>query len=131
MISKALLIGAASAGLFMAQPQTADAGTNVGVDVTVYPIQYDGDYSGYPSYDYPSYPARHHDYDDEDDDYGRISCWEGRRAVQRAGFYRARPIKCYGEIYRYRAWKHGHQWRVSVDADTGRIVRARPFDPYY
>jgi hypothetical protein len=131
MITKAVLVSAAATGLFLAQPQNANAGTNVDVDVSVHPVQYDGDYSGYPSYDYQSYPVRHHDYDDEDDDYGRISCWEGRRILRRAGFYGARPIRCYGEIYRYSGWKRGHQWRISVDADTGRIVRARPFEPYY
>jgi hypothetical protein len=115
----------------MAQPQNANAGANVDIDVTVLPVQYDSDYSSSPSYDYPSYPSHYHDYDDEDDNYDRISCWEGRRIVRRAGFYRARPIKCYGEIYRYSGFKRGHQWRISVDADTGRIVRARPFEPYY
>ena len=130
MITKAMLLTAAAGGLLLAQPQNANAGTSVDVDVNVHAVQYDGDYSGSSSYDYPSYPSRHHDYDD-DDDYDRISCWEGRRIVRAAGFHGARPIQCHGEIYRYRAWKRGHQWRVSVDADTGRIVRARPFDPYY
>jgi hypothetical protein len=130
MITKAVLLSAAAAGLLLTQPQNANAGTSVDVDVNVHAVQYDGDYSGSSSYDYPSYPSRHHDYDD-DDDYDRISCWQGRRIVRAAGFHGARPIQCYGEIYRYRAWKRGHQWRVSVDADTGRIVRARPFDPYY
>ena len=126
MFSKLLLVSAAASGLLMAQPQKASAGVDVDVNIGTYPYypaQYDGGYQSYPSY--------HHDYDDdEDDDYDRISCWQGRRIVRSAGYRRVQTIKCYGEVYRYRAWRRGHQWRVSVDSDTGRIIRARPLDYY-
>ena len=127
MFSKLLLVSAAASGLMMAQPQTASAGVKVDVDVAVTaypsyrPVQYDPN-GGYQPY---------HDYDDDDDDdYDRISCWEGRRIVRHAGYRGVKTIKCYGEVYRYRAWRRGHQWRVSVDADTGRIIRARPVNYY-
>jgi len=127
MFSKIALVSAAAGGLLMAQPQSANAGVDVNVNIgsyPYYPVQYDGDYQGSPSY--------HRDYDD-DDDYDnddRISCWEGRRIVRRAGFYRVQTVKCYGEVYRYRAWRRGYQWRVSVDSDSGRIIRARPTEYY-
>jgi hypothetical protein len=126
MISKLLLVSAAASGLAMAQPQTASAGVDVDVDVAFtaspyHSVQY------YPDEGYRPY----HDYDDdEDDDYDRISCWEGRRIVRRAGYRGVKSIKCYGEVYRYRGWRRGHQWRISVDSDTGRIIRARPVDYY-
>jgi hypothetical protein len=126
MLSKIALVSAAAGGLLLVQPQTASAGVDVDVNIgsyPYYPVQYEGDYQSYPSY--------RHDYDDDDDyDYDRISCWEGRRIVRRAGFRGVHTIKCYGEVYRYRAWRRGHQWRVSVDSDTGRIIRARPVDYY-
>ena len=127
MISKVLLVSAAAAGLLLAQPQIASAGVDVDVGIGVgshYPDQY-----GYP--DYPRYPSYHHDYDDDDDyDYDRISCPEGRRAVWRAGYRKVRTITCDGQFYRYSGWKRGHLWRVSVNSDSGRIVRARIIRSY-
>lgn len=126
MTSKLLLVSAAASGLLIAQPQTASAGVDVDIDVAVqskpssyHPVQY------YPDQGYQSY----RDYDD-DDDYDRVSCWEGRRILRYAGYRGVMTIRCYGHVYRYQAWKRGHQWRVSVDADTGRIIRARPIDYY-
>jgi hypothetical protein len=126
MISKILSVSAVVGGILLAQSPIANAGVNVDVVVSPYsspyPIQYDPDYSS---------SSYHRDYDDDyDDDYDRISCWEGRRIVRRAGYRGVQTIKCYGDIYRFRGWRRGHQWRVSVDADTGRIVRARPMDYY-
>jgi hypothetical protein len=119
MVSKGLLVSMAAGGLLLAQSQSANAGVDVDFGNPYYPAQYDSDY-GYPSNQYD---------DDYDDDYDRISCWEGRRIVRRAGFRDVRSITCYGEIYRYRGWRRGHQWRIAVDSDTGRIIRARPI--YY
>ncbi len=126
MISKVLSVSAVVGGILLAQSPIANAGVNVDVVVSPYssphPIQYDPDYSS---------SSNHRDDDDDyDDDYDRISCWEGRRIVRHAGYRGVQTIKCYGNIYRYRGWRRGHQWRVSVDADTGRIVRARPMDYY-
>ena len=125
MIFKALLVSAAVGGVLLAPPQIANAGVDVDLVVSpyssYYPVQYDPDYGS---------PSHRRDYDDDydDDDYERISCWEGRRIVRHAGYRGVKTIKCYGEVYRYRGWRRGHQWRVAVDADTGRIIRARPID---
>ena len=134
MISNVLLVSAAAAGLLLAQPQNASAGVDVDVSLggslyypaqPYYPAQYD--YTGYPSY-----PSYHHNGNyDEDHDYDRINCWEGRRIVRGSGYRNVRTVRCYGDVYRYSGWKRGHQWRVSVDADTGRIIRARIVRTYY
>jgi hypothetical protein len=125
MISKILLVSAAASGLLLAQPQTASAGTTVDVSIGsspyYYPVQYGG---GYPDYSSPSY---HDDYDDEDED--QITCSEGRRIVRRAGYRAVRTISCAGDIYRYGAVRGGFLWRISVDSDTGDIVRARRIRP--
>jgi len=125
MIYKILLVSAAASGFLLAQPQTASAGTtgdgSIGSSPYYYPVQYGG---GYPAYSTPSY---HDDYDDEDDD--QITCSEGRRVVRRAGYRAVRTISCEGDIYRYRAVRGGFLWRISVDSDTGDIVRARRIRP--
>lgn len=84
--------------------------------------QYHG---GYP---YPGYPG----YDEDDDDYyyEKISCWEGRREVRRAGFRNVRALRCSGDTYRYNAIRRGHNWTVRVDAWSGRILSARPVRYY-
>lgn len=124
MISKVLLVSAAAAGLLLAQPQKASAGVDVDVNLGGSPY--------YPAQPYPSYPSYHHDGGyDEDEEYDRINCWQGRRIVRSAGYRNVQTQRCYGDIYRYSGWKRGHQWRVSVDADTGRIIRARVVRTYY
>lgn len=120
MISKALLVSAAAAGLFLVQPQTASAG--VVVDVTIgsnpyyYPVQYDS-------------PGSSYHYDEDEDEEDRITCSEGRRIVRRAGYRQVRTTSCYGDIYRYRAVRGGFLWRISVESDTGDIIRARKIRP--
>jgi hypothetical protein len=127
MMTRLLLVSGTLGALVMAQPQSANAGVDVDVSVTTYPPYSSAQY--YPDSGYPSYQ---HDYDEDDDyDDDRISCWEGRRIVRNAGYRRVKTMKCHGEVYRYRGWRRGHQWRVSVDADTGRIIRARPIDYSY
>ena len=84
--------------------------------------QYHGGGGAYP---YPGY--------DDDDDYDyeeRISCWEGRREVRRAGFRNVQPRRCSGDTYRYNAIRRGHNWTVRVDAWSGRIVSIRPVRYY-
>jgi hypothetical protein len=125
MLSKILLVSAAASGLLLAQPQTASAGTTVDINIGSYPYYYPVQY-GSPDYSGPSYP---HDYGDEYDNEDQITCREGRRIVRRAGYYRVQTISCYGDIYRYTAVRRGFMWRVSVDSDTGDIVRARRIRP--
>jgi hypothetical protein len=57
---------------------------------------------------------------------GGIGCREGARMVFRHGFNRVVPIDCGGDFYTYRGWRGGEPWRIRIDADTGRIVAARP-----
>jgi hypothetical protein len=125
MLSKILLVSAAASSLLLAQPQTASAATTVDVNIGSYPYYYPVQY-GSPDYSGRSYPG---DYGDEDEDQDRLTCWEGRRVVRRAGYYRVQTISCYGDIYRYSAVRRGFVWRISVDSDTGDIVRARRIRP--
>jgi len=118
------IIAAGSAALFVAfamQPASALAGTHVGVGIGLgggyYPPPYEG---GYPVYD---------PYDDYDADY--ISCGEGRRIVRDYGFYRVRPTRCGGSVYRYEAVKRDRLWSVKVSARSGRIISAYVVDDDY
>jgi hypothetical protein len=113
MVSKFLLVSAAAGGLMLAQPQTANAGMDVNIGIG-------GFYGGHPS-----------NYYDHDYDYDRISCWQGRRIVRRAGFHGVQTLRCHGDVFRYSGWKRGQLWRVSVDSDSGRIVRARIMPAVY
>lgn len=79
----------------------------------------------YPGYD-PGYHYPRPDYDDEEDEEDQISCWQGKRLVRDRHFYRVRPIRCEGTIYRYEAFKNGQPWVVKVNSYTARIVSARP-----
>jgi hypothetical protein len=54
-----------------------------------------------------------------------ISCRRGERIVERHGFYRVRPIRCEGDIYRYQGWRRGDPWRIRVSAFTGDIISMR------
>lgn len=117
MITKALLASAVAVGLFVAQPQTASAGVDVNVGI--------GTPSYYPVHSSEYNPPYYDDEDEDEDDYERITCWEGRRIVRNAGYRGARPVKCDGDVFRYVGWKRGQQWRVSVDSESGRIIRAR------
>ena len=75
---------------------------------------------------YPDYRERPRDWWDEDDDeYEAITCREGRRIVRNEGFRRVEPVKCHGNVYRYRAIRRDRLWSVRVNAWTGRIVSAR------
>ena len=87
-----------------------------------------GDYQG-GNYQNP-YPGYHDDddyYDDEDD---QISCQEGRQVVRESGFRRVQPLRCSGDIYRYRAIRRGKIWTVRLDSWSGRIISARIIRTY-
>lgn len=108
------------------QPGIALAGTDV--DVTIgggYPPSpsYEGRYSRGPVYDDDGY-------ENYDDDYGRISCMQGRRIVSRQGFYRVAPLQCSGRVFRYRAIRRHEPWTILVSARSGRIISARPMREY-
>ena len=96
------------------QPADVRADTTIGVGVGG---------GWYPDLDEPRYPV--YDPDDDDDDYGRISCREGRRVLRDYGFYRVTPTRCGGSIYRYEAVRRDRLWSVRVSARSGRIISAR------
>ena len=115
--------GMALLGALALQPADAQAGTHVGVGIGLgggfYPAPYE---PRYPVYD---------PYDDDDYDGGYISCGEGRRIVRDYGFYRVRPTRCGGSVYRYEAVKRDRLWSVKVSARYGRIISAYVVDDEY
>jgi hypothetical protein len=52
----------------------------------------------------------------------RISCREGANIVADAGFWRVRPIKCGGSLYRYRGLRHHRMFAITVTSRNGHIV---------
>jgi hypothetical protein len=52
----------------------------------------------------------------------RISCGEGRAIVDARGFNRVRTMECRGATYTYLGRRHGDNFKVMVNARTGRIV---------
>lgn len=131
MLKSTLVAAAAVAGLALAQPAPAKADVDVDVGIGIGTPGYYGPGYGYgsgygygqhwPQYGgYPGGYYRPH--------YG-ISCRAGREATRYAGFRNVRTLECSGPVYRYIGWKRGQEWRVSVDARSGRVVRVRPI--YY
>ena len=59
-------------------------------------------------------------------DRDRMSCWRGRRIVERSGFYRVVPRDCGGRNYTYSAFRRGRPWIVRLNSFNGRIIAARP-----
>lgn len=110
--------GIALLAALAAQPGDAKAGTHIGIGLGI------GGGGWAPAPYEPSYPV--YDPDDEDDDY--ISCGEGRRIVRDYGFYRVRPTRCGGSVYRYEAVKRDRLWSVKVSARSGRIISAYVID---
>ena len=127
MLKSALVAAAAVAGLSLAQPAPAKADVDVDVGIGIGTPGYYGPGYGYgygqhwPQYG--GYPGGYHR-----PHYG-ISCRAGREAARYAGFRNVRTLECSGPVYRYKGWKRGQDWRVSVDARSGRVVRVRPI--YY
>jgi hypothetical protein len=115
--------GVALLAAFAMQPAAAQANPQIGIMFGEgwSPAQY------YPNYDAKYYP----DYDDEDEyDEDYISCSEGRRIVRQHGFRQVSPIRCGGEVYKYRAVRRHRLWIVRVSARSGRIISARVISGY-
>lgn len=117
-MNKSLLLVATFA-TFMAGATLPSYADNLSAEIQVASSHYQG--GGYP-YPYPGYDDGD-DYDDDEQD--QISCQEGRQVVRQAGFRRVQPVRCSGEIYRYRAFRRGKIWTVRVDSWSGQIVSAR------
>jgi hypothetical protein len=52
----------------------------------------------------------------------RINCVEGRTIVDARGFNRVRTLECRGATYTYLGRRHGDDFRVMLNARTGRII---------
>ena len=52
----------------------------------------------------------------------RVSCVEGRAIVDARGFNRVRTLECRGATYTYLGRRYGDDFRVVLNARTGRIV---------
>ena len=52
----------------------------------------------------------------------RVSCGEGRAIVRDRGFNRVRTIECRGATFTYLGRRHGNDYKVFVNARTGRIA---------
>jgi hypothetical protein len=120
-MNKSLLLVAAFAA-FMAGAALPSYADNVPAEFQL-ATHYPG--SGY----HDPYPYPDDDYDDDEDD-EQISCAEGRGVVRRSGYRRVQPVRCSGDIYRYRAFRRGQTWIVRVDSWTGRIISARRIRTY-
>ena len=117
-MNKSLLLVATFA-TFMAGATLPSYADNLSAEIQVASSHYPG--GDYP-YPYPGYDDGD-DYDDDEQD--QISCAEGRQVVRRSGFRRVQPVRCSGDIYRYRANRRGKTWTVRLDSWTGRIISAR------
>ena len=115
-MNKSLFLVAAFA-TFMAGATLPSYAGSIPAEIQVATSQYHGGDYPYPGYDDGD------DYDDEEDN--QISCQEGRQVVRRSGFRRVQPVRCSGDIYRYRALRRGKIWTVRLDSWTGRIISAR------
>jgi hypothetical protein len=147
MIIKSLLASAALAGavaLGSAGTANADSRVTFGFGVNVDGPGYGYYDSGYDGGDYGDGPDwrrhRHHwreqrwgdnRWDDNGWDqppppraYG-ISCDQGRGIVASAGFRGVSAYSCAAPVYRYIAWRHGEQFRISVNF-RGNIVGVNP-----
>lgn len=52
----------------------------------------------------------------------RLSCSAALRVVGGGGFYKVRTYGCRGDVYSFIGHRHGHPYRVKVNAVTGRII---------
>jgi hypothetical protein len=89
---------------------------------------YDGGYDQDTGIYYRHQRPRYRDDNDDDDDYGRLSCGEARRMVRRQGFRRVQADDCSGRRYRFTAFRRGEAFSIRVSARSGRIVSIRPLD---
>ena len=122
-MNKSLLLVATFA-TFLAGATLPSYADNISAEYQVATSQYHGGDYQYP---YPGYDDGDDYYDDEDD---QISCSKGRQVVRRAGFRRVQPLRCSGDIYRYRAIRRGKIWTVRLDSWSGRIISARIIRTY-
>ena len=113
------LTAAVAATLAFAMPTTASADTNFRL------------FLGMPHYGYqvgPDYRFRdgygwYQDTRYYNNDRGRLSCGEARRAVRNNGFRNVNTIECNGRTYTFEATRRGRDVTVFVDSRNGRVWR--------
>jgi hypothetical protein len=47
-------------------------------------------------------------------------------SLRRSGFRQVRALSCAGRIYLYSAYRDGERLRISINRNTGRVLRIRP-----
>jgi hypothetical protein len=128
MIIKSLIATAAVAASLTAftPAEQAQARTNVDINLGLGFGGYGGGYGGgYPDYGYDGgygggyYPVIDPYYG------GGISCNKGRKIVRYSGFRNVHAFDCSAPVYQYKAWKHGHPYKVKVNL-SGNIIQVRP-----
>ena len=107
MNAKSLIAAAAIASaMAVALPATqAEAKTHINVSIGL-------GFGGFGGYYGPAYPAYYNPVY-YNPGYA-ISCGNGRNIVDGSGFNNVTPIDCSLPGYRYTAWKHGHEFVVTV-----------------
>jgi hypothetical protein len=132
---KTLAVAGLAATAIAFGASTADArsrlqiGVGIGDDCTLYgDCNYGG--GGYGVYGEPDdgyvHPRRRHRASDYDEDYGRLSCGEARRALRNQGFYRLEARDCSGHNYRFVGWRDGDPYLIKISSRSGRIKSVRP-----
>ena len=114
-----ILASALAATLAMGLPVAAEAKTNVQI------------YLGMPHYGYqvgPDYRFRdgygwYQDTRYYNNNRGRLSCGEARRAVRNNGFRNVDTIECNGRTYTFEATRRGRDVTVYVNSRTGAVWR--------
>ena len=139
---KTLAVAGLAATAIAFGASTADArsrlqiGVGIGDDCTLYGNCYYGGggydpgysyYGGEPNDGYVHPRRRRHvsDYNN-DEDYGRLSCGDARRALRNQGFYRLEARDCGGNNYRFVGWRDGDPYLIKISSRSGRIKSVRP-----
>ena len=128
MLNQGLLAVSAIAAVLTAFTGTADAKTKIIIGVGVPGIYYDDPYYQ-PDYlygdnnDYRYQKKRRYQiYQDDQQNYGRMSCNQVRRSLKRRGWGYIEVQECEGRYYSYIAQRHGRTYQLRVSSRTGEIV---------
>ena len=111
------LTAAVAATLAFAMPTTADAKVKIYLGLEHHGYQVGPDYryrQGYGWYRDTRYYNNNR---------GRLSCGEARRAVRNNGFRNVNTIECNGRTYTFEATRRGRDVTVFVDSRNGRVWR--------
>lgn len=100
MIAKSLIAAAAVATTMALVPTTAQAGTNIDIDLRF------GAGGWYPGFYEPYYAPSH------------ISCYKGKKILDyNLGYHSVSAVDCSLPGYKYTAKKNGHKWLVRMNGN--------------